>query len=251
MNELLPEWDPLDVSPHATLRINQAPCLPEFPTLRRHKMKVAFFTRDGTAHTQDVLVLNQAQTTLQYDGSREYRAVLLNYEDETFVKVLLDEASLLFFRDHLHTIQDTLTRQLIWRAFFDLQRDAKISSEEYADIMVKCLPAETSDDIVQVQIMYLESALHASTPRPFQRELAKRVFHFLVDQLRHLTKHHTEHNQNRMILFRDKLFSFCLDDDAVHKLLAWRAGHDNDLRDVPLTNNTRWSIVEAVHASPS
>lgn len=106
-------------------------------------------------------------TQIEYDGSQSYKAILLNYEDETFIKVLLDEVSLTYFRDNLHKIQDPLTRSMIWRAFFDVVRDSKISSEEYIKIVIKNLPFETADDIVSNQMGFLHAAVHAMTPKKY------------------------------------------------------------------------------------
>ena len=54
----MPEWDPLDFSAKAYLKIHQSAALAEFPTLRRHKMKVAFVRVDGSIMSKDILVLN-------------------------------------------------------------------------------------------------------------------------------------------------------------------------------------------------
>lgn len=62
--------------------------------------------------------------------------------------MLLDDVSIEFFKANLHKINDVMTRTLIWRAFFDMVRDGKLSSEEYADIFIKAIPQETSDDII-------------------------------------------------------------------------------------------------------
>lgn len=61
-----------------------------------------------------------SETTLQYDGSKQFKAVLLNYGDYAFIKVLLDPASLDFFKINLIRISDTLTRTLTWKAFYDM-----------------------------------------------------------------------------------------------------------------------------------
>jgi len=53
--------------------------------------------------------------------------------------------SLDFFKNNLHKVTDLLSRTLIWRAFFDMVRDGKISSEEYFDIFANAFPNETSD----------------------------------------------------------------------------------------------------------
>ena len=54
---------------------------------------------------------------------------------------------------------------MIWRAFFDVVRDSKISSEEYIKIVIQNLPFETADDIVSNQMGFLHAAVHAMTPK--------------------------------------------------------------------------------------
>jgi len=62
--------------------------------------------------------------------------------------VLLDDISIEFFKNNLHKIDDVLTRSLIWRSFYDMVRDGKISSEEYIEFFIKVIPLEESDDII-------------------------------------------------------------------------------------------------------
>ena len=42
----------------------------------------------------EVLVLPQPETVVLYDGSRNYKAVQLNYEDYDYVKTKIDAVSL-------------------------------------------------------------------------------------------------------------------------------------------------------------
>ena len=44
----------------------------------------------------------------------------LNSADETFIKVLIDDASLKFFQENLNKIPDELIRTLIWKSFYDM-----------------------------------------------------------------------------------------------------------------------------------
>jgi hypothetical protein len=76
------------------------------------------------------------ETEVKFDPANNYQAVLLNYQDQTFIKILLDELSLDFFRRNLTKINDDLTRTLIWRSLYDTVRDAKICSEEYMDFLL-------------------------------------------------------------------------------------------------------------------
>lgn len=96
-----------------------------------------------------VLLEEAPETVLEYDASQTaYKAVLLNYGDWGFIKVILDDVSINFFKENLHKIDDVMTRTLIWRAFFDMVRDGKLSSEEYADIFIHAIPKENSEAIV-------------------------------------------------------------------------------------------------------
>lgn len=63
------------------MKILQRPALHQFPTLRYHQIKIGFFKDDGTIDVIDTLVKPEEETIVTYNGSKGYRAVLLNYED--------------------------------------------------------------------------------------------------------------------------------------------------------------------------
>lgn len=116
-----------------------------------------------------MLLEEASETVLTYDASvRQYKAVLLNYGDWGFIKVLLDDISIEFFKNNLHKISDVMTRTLVWRAFFDMARDGKLSSEEYIDIFINAIPKETSDDIITCQLGFLVAVYGGFTPRQFK-----------------------------------------------------------------------------------
>jgi len=146
-------------------------------------MKVAFFNGDSNITSYDVVLSNSEFTTLVYDGSQRYKAVLLNYQDEAFIKILLDDASIEFFKANLHNVKDELTRTLIWRSFYDMVRDGKLSSEEYVDTIIQALPHEQSDEIISNQFSYGNVVINEFTPRQSQPVLATRLFEFAIAYL--------------------------------------------------------------------
>lgn len=84
----------------------------------------------------ETLVKAEPKNYVKYNGSNKYKALLLNYEDHTFAKVIIDKDSLNFFSSgNLVKIKDTLTRTMIWRSFFDMVKDGIISSLRYIDIL--------------------------------------------------------------------------------------------------------------------
>jgi hypothetical protein len=64
-----------------------------------------------------------------------YKAVLLNFNDRSHIKIELDEHSLKFFKDNITRIKDNLSKTMIWYAFFEMVRDAKMSIEEFVNII--------------------------------------------------------------------------------------------------------------------
>lgn len=127
-------------------------------------MKIAFFDENCNITEQTVILSATQETVVEYDCSKKYQAVLLNYGDYAFIKVFLDPASIAFFRAHLHKISDTLTRTLIWKAFYDLVRDGKMASSEYVAFFVQCIPNEISEEIVSAQFAYLANVITDYTP---------------------------------------------------------------------------------------
>ena len=94
-------------------------------------MKVVFFGDNcSLLEVKSVFIKAEKSTKITYNGSKKVKAILLNYEDECFVKVSLDDISLDFFKNNLHKLTDILSRNLVWRALYDMVHDGKIASAE-------------------------------------------------------------------------------------------------------------------------
>lgn len=118
---------------------------------------------------------------MTYDGSKHYKAILLNYEDHTFVKNNIDHVSRQFFADNLEKIKDVLSRTLVWRSFFDMVKDAKITSRDYLNFVVKNIEREKSDSIFERQFDLIHAAITTYTPIPYREELGNIAFNLLLD----------------------------------------------------------------------
>lgn len=68
----------------------------------------------------------------QFDLLKKSKAVVLNHEDLSFVKVAMDTKSQHFLKSNLKNIKDDiLLRSLIWKSFFEMARDAKMKTTDY------------------------------------------------------------------------------------------------------------------------
>mmetsp|Transcript_26778 Transcript_26778/g.23718 ORF Transcript_26778/g.23718 Transcript_26778/m.23718 type:complete len:162 (+) Transcript_26778:1406-1891(+) len=133
LNECQAEWDPSNTNSEAKLVIKQTAARPDFPNLRHHKVKVAFYNAEGTVcEIKDVVLNDSAETAITYNGANKPKAVFLNHDDDAFIKVILDEHSLEFFKKELSKISGELNKSLIWTAFSDMIKDGKLSAYEAA-----------------------------------------------------------------------------------------------------------------------
>lgn len=69
------------------------PVTMDHPTMRPHKIKIGLFKQDFTVDVIETLLLPQEINEVVYDGRNQYKAILLNYEDHTFVKNNIDGVS--------------------------------------------------------------------------------------------------------------------------------------------------------------
>ena len=98
------------------MTIKQSPFSDQYNTLRNHYVEIAFFNAAGAIVMQKKVNIapGSALTTVEYDGSYAVKAVLINYNDQTFCENILDPQSLLFFMANIDRITDIYTRSLVW-----------------------------------------------------------------------------------------------------------------------------------------
>ncbi|WP_033212535.1 aminopeptidase N [Kitasatospora phosalacinea] len=80
--------------------------------------------------------------------------VVPNDGDLTWAKIRLDGDSWRAVRESLSTIEDDVTRAVLWEHARDLVRDAELDPAAYLDLMERHLPAETSDSIVETVLTF-------------------------------------------------------------------------------------------------
>lgn len=220
LNEIEPTWDPSNTNANATITIKMGCYTQEHPTLRPHKIKIGLFKEDFSVDVIETLLQPKEINTVTFDASKGYKAILLNYEDHTFVKNNIDEVSRKFFSENLAKISDVLSRTLIWRSFFDMVKDAKITSIQYVDFVLKNIGTEVSDSIFERQFDLVNASINTYTPIPHRKELSNRVFSALLDLIQ---KTPAEQN-NRIVILKSKLPAFASSDENKKILLEWRAG---------------------------
>lgn len=136
----------------SSLRLTQgAPA--EHPRLRRHRAMVALLGEEGgklRAYAQLPVEYTGAEAAVPLAAGKACPALVLpNHGDHDFAKLRLDPGSLETAKARLSDVDDALDRAMLWTALWDMVQDGGLSVLDYADVVLRHLPAETSPFILR------------------------------------------------------------------------------------------------------
>lgn len=136
--------------------------------MRPHRIKIGLFRADKTIDVIETLIEPKTDNVAFYNGSNNYEAILLNFEDHTFAKNVIDKISLAYFEKNLRNVDDILSRTLIWRSFFEMVKDGKMRADKFVDIINESLANEVSDAIFETQFDFVHASINTYTPIKFR-----------------------------------------------------------------------------------
>ncbi|MGH2633452.1 MAG: ERAP1-like C-terminal domain-containing protein, partial [Tepidiformaceae bacterium] len=152
---------------------------PAFPTLRPHRVDIGLINdQDGRI---DVSVVPAEISTAEasvpaVEGRPRPALVFPNYNDLAYTKVALDDESVDFVRNNMERITDTLLRQLLWSALWDMVRDQKLKSTDYLAIVREKLPQEPQPALVESVLAAASAAMSRYVPENRKESEFRRSF---------------------------------------------------------------------------
>ena len=96
------------------------------PILRQHKLNIAYFSSNGMYDTVPTQIPAQPTFTVTHTGHPS--AVLLNEDDQDFVKVIFNEETTQYFLKNINNISKPLNRLVIWYCLYDRVLTGQTSS---------------------------------------------------------------------------------------------------------------------------
>lgn len=109
-------------------------------------------------------------------------AILPNYEDWCFIKILLDQESLEFFQENLARLENPLTKLLVLRALYDMVKDGKAKGTDFIDTQITHNNIELAmgDPIMcQGTLDYVQGSL-SFIPGTYKKEFKNKVFNEIL-----------------------------------------------------------------------
>jgi len=246
LNEMLPIIEK-DASGKVTrFAVKQTPALEEHPTLRNHKIIVQAW--DANANSLiNVPIQIQPQEVTEFTELQglEVACVLLNVGDWGYCKIRIDEESLEFFKNNLCKIQDSLSRQLVWRALWDMTRDIRISAVEFLDAVKQQVPQETLPEICNYVLEISTSALSNYIPDEAQEAEAKVMLKLVLDKVREYS------DKPEALIFQKRVPFFIKHPEDISMGISWVTSNDTGIPNYTLGQLDRWAIIKKYSALTS
>lgn len=243
LNAVEVEWD-YTKQGEIEVKLKQTAVLEEFPTLRYHKIELAFFDEKGkVADVKELIIENKPETIVKIEN-KGYKAVLPNYNDWSFIKIILDDQSLDFFKANLGNLDEGLTQLIIVRSLFEMVRDAKVKATDFVDMLLSGYIAQTFKNIHTFGSVMrsVQGAVFTYLPKQQRLETASKVFKALNE----LNTDNIEFGQKQTLL--KQLVSFGINADDIEVL---RQILDKNLEndDKTMGNQLKWKIVMKLNGS--
>ena len=161
-----------------------------YPTLRPHVMDIALVRDEGGTITVREVPARIEGATATIEGAQGQPLpdlVFPNHHDHDFAKVALDERSLAFLRENLDRIDDSLLRQLIWQALWNMVRDQQLKSTDYLELAGSKVATEQDHELIETILSTMSAAISRYVPEEQKTGAAHRFFALALDALRATT----------------------------------------------------------------
>lgn len=240
LNELTPELVLDSEGNISKLLVHQSPATPQHPTLRSHKIIIEVLDAEcNSLAKHSVFILPQETTELHEFNGLKGSCVILNVEDWGYCKIVLDDKSLQAVKSNFSNIKDLLTRQLIWRALFDMVRDIKLSGVEFCEVVISFLPQEADSILANYILEITEAVLYNYIPQGSEKEsLASRIFNIL------LAKISSASTQEESMIYQKRVTSYMHHPADIRKCIDWVENDSTGIEGFKLGQLDRWEIIK-------
>lgn len=163
-----------------------------------------------------------------------------NNGDHAYALVKLDDASLAYLREGLSSVDDLVTRTMVWNDLWRMVRDTQISLKTYVEILGKNFGAET-DQLILNQVLKTVSRTAEYWPRgeASKAERAKFVISMENDFLRRMKAATSGSDDEK--LWYDAYLKMAESPAAIDQLYKWYAS-GRVSKNFPVDPDRAWGI---------
>jgi transcription termination factor NusB len=168
-------------------------------------------------------------------------AVLPNYNDYSFIKIILDSKSEAWFEENLNKVSELLSQGLVLHSMFEAVSDARKKISSFVKVASDLIKQSESNQIADTAYRYLSKVI-SYLPHSTLNE----NYHILYQVTR------SKLLETKCPLFAlslvQKLITYGYIFEDVKDLKSWLEGNNEDLNKYELSINDKWRIVYRVNA---
>ena len=138
------------------------------PTLRPHANLIGLYhVEQGELRLKETVkvLFDGEKTNLPALNGKKAPAVILpNVEDHDYIKIRLDERSLVWLKANIHLVKDSPTKTMVWSTLWDMVRDQQMRASEFAQLAMTQLTNETDVYVLEYLLEQMETVVDSYTP---------------------------------------------------------------------------------------
>lgn len=161
---------------------------------RPHRLQLATLDLVGEQLTQTASIpvdvpagVEEVQVDLSDDELNQVTnaaVLLLNAEDLTYAKIALtEETGLSTALTYVSTLENPLSRGLLWGSFWNMTRDGKLETSRFVNAVCRALPLEKSATLLSNIVAQAQSAISLYTPHDQRSDLWAALYQALISAL--------------------------------------------------------------------
>ena len=215
--------------------------------LRPHALEVGLYRRARRGGlqlaTSQAVEIDRARTQVsELVGLPQPDFVLANEGDHAFAKIYLDPASLEFAMDHLEELPTFLARAAVWRAVWNMVRDARTPAARLVELFLAKAAPEPEDQIVQVGFASVRTVVDTYLPLEERAARVAELYELAWKQVRACPQ-----GSDLQKVWFGIFLGTSEGDEAVERLVRMLLGQEF-VRGVELDQDKRWSMVQRLSA---
>ena len=236
--------------------ITQAAIRQEIPadspaSLRPHRVAIGSYSLTGQGAEArlertgriELDVAGELTPVPELVGTRRADILILNDDDLTYAKVLLDEDSLAQGLAHIEAFTESLPRSIVLASAWDMVRDGELAASHFLKAALRALSVEEHSSVIQGLLGRITTCLSGFLPPAVRRDLAPGT----ADRLLELARAATAGSDKQLQLVRALSAHAVTDEqlDAVTGLLEGTTALDG----LDVDQDLRWDLLTGLVAA--
>mmetsp|Transcript_20458 Transcript_20458/g.38299 ORF Transcript_20458/g.38299 Transcript_20458/m.38299 type:complete len:871 (-) Transcript_20458:81-2693(-) len=228
------------------LEIQQRAALADHATLRSHKIKAELYDSELNLESSFIIQVQPQESTIvsEVESRPAPSFVLLNSNDQDYVKFILTSQEIKQLKDSLYKITDPLARQIIYRSVWEQVRDLKVSGAEFVDLVVSNLPNEHNLFNVIFLLLIASEALDDYVPSGEANDaFSHSIFEAVVEKMKEPAV-----TPETILQLQKYIFIYANHTQDVEAAVHWLEAKSTGIPGFELTQGDRWKILKKFSA---